>query len=111
MGHHRIATAVLVALLLLTSCRGIAQSTSVQGVVVAVNSSSMVSVNNFRLREADGTTLTFVIGPLDADSFPAEHLQTHLQSAIPIVVTYQQSGGENVALHLVDAPIPSPAHT
>ena len=77
--------------------------------MIAVSSSSMASVNSFELRETDGTTLTFVIGPLDSGSFPPEHLRTHQQSAIPIVVTYQRDGTENVALHLVDAATASPS--
>ncbi len=69
----------------------------------------MVSVNSFQLREADGSILTFVIGPLDSSSFPAEHLRTHLQSAIPIIVTYQPNGSQLVVLHMVDAQSASPS--
>jgi hypothetical protein len=102
-----LATA-LVLMALVAACRSNSPTVSAEGVVLSVAASSMVSVNSFELREADGQILTFVVGPLDAGSFPAEHLRTHLQSAIPIIVTYQQNGNELVVLHMVDAVSASP---
>ena len=50
--------------------------------------------------------LAFKVGTLDLSGagLPAPHLREHLVSGIPITVTYQTQGGENVAMHYIDAP-------
>jgi hypothetical protein len=79
------------------------------GIVVAVNSSSIGSVDQAAIREPDGTTLQFNVRRLDINNgLPAVHLREHLASGIPVVVEYVVEGNQNVALRYNDAPTPAP---
>jgi hypothetical protein len=82
------------------------------GIVVAVDSTSIGSVDQAAIRESDGTVLQFNVERLDINNgLPAVHLREHLASGVPVVVEYVVEGGENVALRYNDAatPTPSPA--
>jgi len=78
---------------------------TVDGIVVGVDSAGLGNVKGFRLRTADGRTLTF---DLSADrngaQFPPGHLTEHLATASPVRVWYEGSGDQLKALWLEDAP-------
>ena len=77
---------------------------------MAVDSSSIGSVDQAAIREADGTTLQFNVERLDINNgSPAVHLREHLSSGIPVVVEYIVEGDQNVALRYNDAPTPAPS--
>jgi hypothetical protein len=80
-------------------------SPTVDGIVVAVDSQGLGDVKGFRLRTADGRTLSF---DLSADrngaEFPPGHLTEHLATAAPIRVWYEGSGDQLRALWLEDTP-------
>jgi hypothetical protein len=78
--------------------------------VVAVDSSSLGSVDQVAIRTADGATLQFNVERLDINNgLPAVHLREHLASGIPILIEYTVEGDENVALRYNDAPTPAPS--
>jgi hypothetical protein len=75
------------------------------GIVVAVEATSITSVQGFSIRTADGRTVDFRVGTLEnASAFPPGHLATHKVSLVPIQVTYVDRDGGHVAVALVDAP-------
>lgn len=79
------------------------------GVVVFVDSVSLTDVRSFTIRTPDGRTVRFAVGRLENGAeFPPGHLGEHMATAVPIVVTYRDEGGEHVAVRLEDAPGASP---
>jgi hypothetical protein len=75
------------------------------GIVVAVEATSLTSVQGFSIRTSDGRTVDFRLGALeDASAFPPGHLAEHRVSLVPIQVTYIDRDGSHVAVALVDAP-------
>ena len=75
------------------------------GVVVAVQATSLSSVQGFSIRTADSRTVDFRVGTIEnATAFPAGHLAEHRVSLIPVRVTYVEEGGARVAVRLEDAP-------
>ncbi|HEY8439766.1 MAG TPA: hypothetical protein VIK65_14235 [Candidatus Limnocylindrales bacterium] len=75
------------------------------GVVVAVQATSLSSVEGFSIRTEDGRTVDFRVGTIeDATQFPPGHLAEHKVSFVPVRVTYVQQGGALVAVRLEDAP-------
>ena len=75
------------------------------GIVVAVEATSLSSVQGFSIRTADGRTVDFRVGPLEnASTFPPGHIAEHKVSLVPIQVTYVDRDGGHVAVALVDAP-------
>jgi hypothetical protein len=75
------------------------------GVVVAVQATSLSSVQGFSIRTADGRTVDFRVGAIeDAALFPPGHLAEHKVSLKPVRVTYVVEGGGLVAVRLEDAP-------
>jgi hypothetical protein len=75
------------------------------GVVVAVQATSLSSVQGFSIRTADGRTVDFRVGTIEnAASFPPGHLAEHKVSLIPVRVTYVEESGGPVAVRLEDAP-------
>jgi hypothetical protein len=78
------------------------------GIVVFVDSVSLVDVRAFAIRTADGRTVEFRIGQLENGvQFPPGHLGVHQADAMPVRVTYRDENGEHVAIRLEDAPVPS----
>ncbi len=76
------------------------------GIVLFVQQGSgAFSVDGFTLRTADGSLLTFTLGPLDiaGGSFDAPHLRVHQLTAQPVVVDYRREGQVLVAVRLRDA--------
>lgn len=75
------------------------------GVVVAVEATSLTSVQGFSIRTADGRTVDFRVGALETGAtFPPGHLAEHKVSLVPIQVTYVDRDGGHVAVALVDVP-------
>ena len=75
------------------------------GIVVAVQATSLTSVQGFSIRTADGRTVDFRVGTLEnATTFPPGHLAEHRVSLAPIRVTYVDAGGVATAVRLEDAP-------
>ncbi|HEY3163700.1 MAG TPA: hypothetical protein VGJ71_05035 [Candidatus Limnocylindrales bacterium] len=75
------------------------------GVVVAVQATSLSSIQGFSIRTTDGRTVDFRVGTLEnATGFPPGHLAEHKVSLVPIRVTYVDRDGAHTAIRLEDAP-------
>jgi hypothetical protein len=75
------------------------------GVVVAVQATSLSSVQGFSIRTQDGRTVDFRVGAIEnATQFAPGHLAEHKVSFVPVRVTYVQEDGALVAVRLEDAP-------
>ena len=84
------------------------------GVVIAVDSTSLTDVKGFTIRTPDGRTVVFTLGPLEnASQFAPGHLNEHVATAVPVLVTYRDENGQRVVVRLEDAvtasPPPSPS--
>lgn len=80
-------------------------TTSVDGVVVAVDSAGLADVRGFTLRRPGGATLVFRLGELEnGDKFPPGHLAEHQATAAPVRVWYRLEGADRFAVRLEDAP-------
>ena len=86
------------------------------GVVIAVDSTSLTNVKGFTIRTRDGRTMKFTLGPLEnASQFAPGHLNEHVATAVPVLVTYHDENGQRVVIRLEDAvaasatPSPSPS--
>ena len=76
------------------------------GIVIAAPGPNVASVTDFTLRTSYGETIEFKVGVLDVNNgLPAPHLREHLQSGIPIFVTYHVENGVNIATRYIDAEI------
>ena len=79
-------------------------TTWVEGVVVAVDSSGLAAVRGFTLRLPGGETLDFQLGELEnAVEFPPGHLAEHQATAQPVAVYYRMEGSERFVVRLEDA--------
>jgi hypothetical protein len=79
-------------------------STSVDGVVVAVDGSGLADIRGFTLRRPGGETLEFLLGELEnGDAFPPGHLSEHQATAQPVTVFYRMEGSERFAVRIEDA--------
>ena len=75
------------------------------GIVVAVQASSLSSIQGFSIRTQDGRTVNFRVGAIEnAAQFPPGHLAEHKVTLVPIRVTYVDETGGPVAVRLEDAP-------
>ena len=84
---------------------GSANTPSVSGVIVGVDSEGLDKVRGFSVRTADGTTVAFIIGRLENGvTFPPGHLVEHQATAQPVRVWYRTEGETRVAIRLEDAP-------
>ena len=80
------------------------------GVVIAVDSTSLTNVKGFTIRTPDGRTVAFTLGQLEnASQFAPGHLNEHIATAVPVLVTYQDKDGQRVVVRLEDAPGAPPA--
>lgn len=85
------------------------RTSTVEGVVVAVEASSLADVSGFTLRTAGGELVEFGLEALENEvEFPPGHLAEHAVSSVPVVVTYRDEGGRHLAIRIVDAPVGSP---
>jgi hypothetical protein len=77
--------------------------------VIAVDSTSLTNVRGFTIRTPDGRTVAFTLGPLEnASQFAPGHLNEHVATAVPVLVTYRDDNGQRVVVRLEDAPGASP---
>lgn len=110
MRDPRSVRALLVALVLGTSLLTVVACeptlSTETGLVVDVQSTSLTSIDGFRLHTADGRTLSFsTVGTrYEDDGFPIQHLREHLALAEPVMVTYRVVDGANQVVKLQDAP-------
>ena len=75
------------------------------GIVVAVEATSLSSVQGFSIRTTDGRTVDFRIVSLEnAATFPPGHLAEHKVSLVPVRVTYVDGGTGHEAVRIEDAP-------
>lgn len=75
------------------------------GIVVAVQGTSLTSVEGFSIRTADGRTVAFRITSLEnAATFPPGHLAEHKVSLATVRVTWVEDGGAKRAVRIEDAP-------
>lgn len=80
-------------------------STTVDGIVVGVDSTGLTSVTGFRLRTDDGLILQFGLASLrNRVEFPPGHLGEHAANSVRVRVSYREDGGRFEALWLEDAP-------
>ena len=74
------------------------------GVVTAVDSTSLTNVTGFTIRTPDGRVVQFTLGQLEnASQFAPGHLNEHMVTSVPVLVTYQDRNGERVVVRLEDA--------
>lgn len=79
-------------------------TSSVEGVLVSVDSAGLGDVRGFTLRQPGGETLEFRLGELEnPTAFPPGHLAEHQATAEPVRVWYRSDGGERFAVRLDDA--------
>jgi hypothetical protein len=77
---------------------------TIDGIVTSVDSAGLGNVKGFRLRTADGRTLSFGLDLLrDGVQFPPGHLTEHLATSSPVRVWYQGSDDQLQAVWLADA--------
>jgi len=75
------------------------------GIVVAVQATSLSSVQGFSIRTVDGRTVDFRVGTIEnASTFPVGHLSAHKVSLAPVLVTFVDRDGAHVAVRIEDAP-------
>ncbi|MFL5749645.1 MAG: hypothetical protein ACJ767_03390 [Chloroflexota bacterium] len=74
------------------------------GVVIAVDSTSLTNVRGFTIRTSDGRTVAFTLGQLEnASQFAPGHLNEHVATAVPVLVTYRVENGQRMVVRLEDA--------
>jgi hypothetical protein len=100
-----VAAAVVILVVALSGVVGGPGRQVETGIVVAVEATSISSVQGFSIRTADGRTVDFRIVALEnAATFPPGHLSEHKVSLVPILVTYVVRDGSREAVRIEDAP-------
>jgi hypothetical protein len=100
-----VAVAVVVLAIAVSTVLGGPGRQVETGIVVAVEATSLSSVQGFSIRTVDGRTVDFRIGSLEnASTFPPGHLAEHKVSLVPVRVTYVDRGGVHEAVRIEDAP-------
>ena len=84
-------------------------SSPVEGVVIAVDSTSLTNVKGFTLRPIGiGFSFGFTLGPLEnATEFSPSHLAEHLATSEPIRAYFRTENGVHVVYRLEDASAPA----
>jgi hypothetical protein len=83
---------------------GSANASSVNGVVVGVDSEGLDRVRGFTVRTQDGTTVEFTVGDLEnGAAFPPGHLVEHQATAQAVRVWFVMEGEAKVAIRIEDA--------
>jgi len=79
----------------------------VDGVIIAIDASSIADVRGFTLLTATGQRITFTLGNLEnPTAFPPGHLVEHEATSLPVRVYYRLEGSLPVVYRLEDAPLP-----
>ncbi len=77
----------------------------VEGVIVAVDASSLSDVRGFTLLLRDGSRIAFTLGTLeDPTAFPPGHLEEHEATSAPVRVSFRVENGVPVVFRLDDGP-------
>jgi hypothetical protein len=85
------------------------RTATAEGVVVAVQATSLADISGFTLRTAAGDLVEFGLEALENEvEFPPGHLAEHVASSAPVVVTYRDEGGRHLAIRIIDAPAAGP---
>ncbi len=80
----------------------------VEGVIVAVDASSLSDVRGFTLLLRDGSRIAFALGTLeDPTAFPPGHLKEHQATSVPVLVSFRVENGVPVVYRLDDGPAAS----
>jgi len=81
-----------------------------EGIIVAIEATSITDVHGFTLRTPAGAVLEFKLGALEnPTAFPPGHLAEHQATSSPVLVYFRLVSGERVVYRLEDAlPSPSP---
>ena len=96
--------AVTLAIVVVVTLGGPVRRTET-GVVVAVQATSLQSIQGFSIRTSDGRTVDFRVGKLEyVPTFPPGHLTEHRATLRPVLVTYVDEAGSRVAIRIEDAP-------
>ena len=100
---------ILPALMLVgVGCQPTANTATMRGVLVAVESSSLQRFESFVLRADDGQELTFGQAPDFAagggHAMTPGHMRQHMVLAEPVRVTYRRVGDRLLAVMVEDAP-------
>ena len=75
-----------------------------QGIIVAVEATSLSDVHGFTLRTPGGAVLEFKLGTLEnPTAFPPGHLAEHQATSSPVLVYFRVEDGERVVYRLEDA--------
>ncbi|MBA2382845.1 MAG: hypothetical protein H0V73_12110 [Chloroflexi bacterium] len=75
------------------------------GIVVAVQATSLSSVQGFSIQTTDGRTVDFRVGSIEnAATFPTGHLAEHKVGLVPVRVTFIDQNGSHLAVRIEDAP-------
>jgi len=116
--RHRIVTALVVtAALAVGGCANRPSAATppdvtspAQGIIVAVDATSLSDVRGFTLRTPAGAVIEFKLGTLEnPTAFPPGHLAEHQATSAPVLVYFRVENGEPVVYRLEDAlPTPSP---
>lgn len=82
-------------------------SSSIEGVVVRVDSTGLNKVTSFTLRDVDGGIHVFKLDKLENRAeFPPGHLTEHQANADPVRVYFTLVGGDVFAIRIEDDPMP-----
>ncbi len=81
----------------------------VEGIIVAVDASSLSDVRGFTLLTRAGQRIVFTLGVLENPTeFPPGHLTEHQATSEPVRVFFRVDAGVPVVYRLADAAAPSP---
>jgi hypothetical protein len=85
-------------------------SSPAEGVIVAIDATSLTNVHGFTLRAPGGVAIEFKLGTLEnPTAFPPGHLAEHQATSSPVLVYFRVENGDRVVYRLEDAlPSPSP---
>jgi hypothetical protein len=101
-----LALVVLGTFLALVACRREALPTRFDGLVVEVQSASLLQISSFTLRTYDGVFVELVV---EGDvGISASHLREHMALADPVTVTVRYADGLTIATLVEDLQPPSP---
>jgi hypothetical protein len=106
----RSITAGFIVLLVLAACSSeppAAEPTAepenprLEGVVLAIESTSLDDVTSFTLKDGDETYEIYIADDVEY-GFPLGHLQEHVQQAAPVAVDTEERDGKLYALTIED---------
>jgi hypothetical protein len=95
-----LACFAILAAMPLTACRQDARPTRLDGLVVEIQTASILQISSFTLRTDDGTLVEIVV---EGDvGMTASHLREHMALADPVTVTVRYTDGLTIATRIED---------